>query len=354
MSSSSAPESELFGPRIRAPAEAPCPWDVVIRVSTFGNAYLLNAFRAVSKSAQNEMSRIVDERLLPEHRRLAQSLVRRTLRRSALRRASTAPDLEDGAAGAAGAADDALSSALNSADFVESLRRAATMPMLRSVELLGARPAISRVSLALLSLRSDDAAGSPSEAVGLAADGAFCDLVDAVRRDDGAAVEALVLDKGAAVDHRPRDGRYPCLHQAAMDGRAVAVAALLRLGAAATVVADNQLALNLAACYGREAAVRAFLEHAPDVLDLQDDFGATALATATFYSQAPIVEVLLDAGADATVPSTLGKTPLDIVRGRLELPDARRELHDAREHIRDLLERDRARRLGAAPECKSE
>ena len=53
---------------------------------------------------------------------------------------------------------------------------------------------------------------------------------DAVRRDDGAAVEALVLDKGAAVDHRPRDGRYPCLHQAAMDGRAVAVAALLRLG----------------------------------------------------------------------------------------------------------------------------
>ena len=178
MSSSSAPESELFGPRIRAPAEAHCPWDVVIRVSTFGNAYLLNAFRAVSKSAQNEISRIVDERLLPEHRRLAQSLVRRTLRRSALRRASTAPDLEDGAAGAAGAADDALSSALNSADFVESLRRAATMPMLRSVELLGARPAISRVSLALLSLRSDDAAGSPSEAVGLAADGAFCDLVD--------------------------------------------------------------------------------------------------------------------------------------------------------------------------------
>ena len=312
------------------------PLDVVLRCAGYGGAAIVSSLFLACRAGRDGAVSIAESRLWAEHKRLLRALLRA---------------FEGGGAGGVA--------------HRERVRRATTLQLLRRIEAEGARSAIAAFSRKLLHwrfavdafqefssqggldrawaahaqesnvvppLKRDDpllveevafrtlaaaVRGSDKRGASYVEDRAFFALAAAVRDDDASAIERLVLDEGVSVDFRPEDGRYPAVHQAAMDGRAHAAAALLRFGASAAVVADNQLPLNLAACYGRASTAVEFLHFAPHVLDLKDDFGATALATAALYSRGLVLVLLLDAGADASIMTTSQRKPVAIVLGHL-------------------------------------
>ena len=167
-------------------------------------------------------------------------------------------------------------------------------------------------------------------------------LIDAVKRQDSAAVNAL-LDRGAAVNEAEADGTT-ALHWAAErdDGKTVG----LLLDAGATVGAANrfgvtplelaanngngeiverllaagadpnarsregQTPLMSAALNGQEAAVAALLEHGADVHAAESYRGQTALMLAAGEGNVEAMTLLIAAGASVGAQSKSGFTPL--------------------------------------------
>jgi ankyrin repeat protein len=110
-------------------------------------------------------------------------------------------------------------------------------------------------------------------------------------------VEAL-LKTGERADETAADGMTPLLF-AALRGSPEVVARLLEAGASVTVRnRDGQTALLLAAEYNSDPAVTALLIKRGGLVNDRDPWGRTALMGAAARNNADVVETLLAAGAD--------------------------------------------------------
>jgi ankyrin repeat protein/mannose-6-phosphate isomerase-like protein (cupin superfamily) len=168
------------------------------------------------------------------------------------------------------------------------------------------------------------------------------DLIDAAKRNDVAAVRALLAkkvnvngqapdgstalhwaaqrDNSELVDLLVRAGanakassRYnvPPLYLAALNGNAQVMARLLAAGADANATAyEGQTMLMTAALSGRPEAVRLLLQRGAKVDAVEPYRGQTALMWAASEGNTGAAAVLLEAGASVTAKSTGGFTPL--------------------------------------------
>jgi uncharacterized protein len=192
-------------------------------------------------------------------------------------------------------------------------------------------------------------------------------LIDAVKRQDAAAVNAL-LDRGADVDAAEADGATP-LHWAAQLDDLAAVELLLEAGASATaanrfdvtplelaanngnaeIVArllaagadanarsrEGQTPLMSAALNGRVGAVDALLALGADVHAAEAYRGQTALMLAAGEGNVEAMRSLIAAGAGVSVQSKSGFTPLLFAVRDAEL-DAVRLLLEHGAEVNDL------------------
>ncbi|KAJ1475248.1 ankyrin repeat-containing domain protein [Baffinella frigidus] len=174
-------------------------------------------------------------------------------------------------------------------------------------------------------------------------------LLAATRRGDSVEEVQRLLDLGADVEARSRDGEQArtrdaragdtALHLAALHGDASVVGALLRAGAdkeAPEVFGDT--ALILAARRGHRgvvqgalhvAASRAHLETVLTLLaagcqvDARDRHGMTPLHSSAMLGHSRIAEALLHAGADKDAADALQRRPLHLAVLRRHLECAR-------------------------------
>ena len=141
-----------------------------------------------------------------------------------------------------------------------------------------------------------------------AADGSTA-LHAAVQRDDAALVD-LLLSAGASAAHSSRYNVTP-LYLAAMNGNAAIMARLLDRGADPNGTAhEGQTMLMTAALSGRADAVRLLLTRGAAVDVTEPYRGQTALMWAAAEGNTDAAAVLLEAGASVTAKSTGGFTPL--------------------------------------------
>jgi ankyrin repeat protein/mannose-6-phosphate isomerase-like protein (cupin superfamily) len=168
------------------------------------------------------------------------------------------------------------------------------------------------------------------------------DLIDAAKRQDVAAVRALLAKKvnvnGQAADgstalhwaaqrdnpelvdllvragaNAKASSRYnvPPLYLAALNGNAQVMERLLAAGADANAtVYEGQTMLMTAALSGRPDAVRLLLQRGAKVDAVEPYRGQTALMWAASEGNTDAAAVLLEAGASVTAKSTGGFTPL--------------------------------------------
>jgi ankyrin repeat protein len=176
---------------------------------------------------------------------------------------------------------------------------AAALPAYIRSNVMGVRmrPSIVTVLFASLPLA---AAGTP--------------LIDAVKRQDAAAVNAL-LDRGEAVDAAEADGTT-ALHWAAQRDDLKTVDLLLDAGAAST--AANRFGvtpLELAANNGNGAIVERLLAAGADP-NARSREGQTPLMSAALNGQAAAVDALLEHGADVQAAEAFrGQTALMLAAG---------------------------------------
>jgi ankyrin repeat protein len=139
-------------------------------------------------------------------------------------------------------------------------------------------------------------------------------LIDAVKRQDGAAVNAL-LDRGAAVNDSEADGTT-ALHWAAERDDSKTVQLLLDAGATAT--AKNRFGvtpLELAANNGNREIVERLLAAGADP-NARSREGQTPLMSAALNGQAPAIAALLAHGADVNAAESFrGQTALMLAAG---------------------------------------
>ena len=139
-------------------------------------------------------------------------------------------------------------------------------------------------------------------------------LKQAVRLDDATAVRDLVA-RGVDLDFRV--GTFlPATHAAAFDGRVRALDALLACGATVHQIADGYLPLGLASAYGRKDAVRVILQHHPEVVNLKNTNGFSALIAAVVANEASVCKLLIDHGADVRCRTPNGLDALTLARRR--------------------------------------
>jgi uncharacterized protein len=147
-------------------------------------------------------------------------------------------------------------------------------------------------------------------------------LADAVKRHDGAAVNAL-LDRGAEVDAAEADGTT-ALHWAAQLDNLAAVNLLLEAGAdAAAVNRFNVTPLELAANNGNEEIVARLLAAGADPNSRSRE-GQTPLMSAALNGRIAAVEALLARGAEVDAAENYrGQTALMLAAGEGNVDAAR-------------------------------
>ena len=192
-------------------------------------------------------------------------------------------------------------------------------------------------------------------------------LIDAVKRQDRAAVSAL-LDRGADVNAAEADGATPLhfaaeaddlalidalleagasvnaknrfnvtpLELAAQNGDRAAVERLLAAGADVNATSrEGQTALMSAARTGKLDAVEALLAHGASVDAAEEWRGQTALMWAAGEGHVDVVAALISAGANVNAQSKSGFTPL-LFAVRDARVDTLRYLLDHGAHANDL------------------
>jgi hypothetical protein len=128
-------------------------------------------------------------------------------------------------------------------------------------------------------------------------------------------IARYLLGEGAQVNEGDGTGS-PALRVACMRGNHQAmVELLLEAGAdAVTPDADGDTPLMEAAHRGHVGIIRALLAHGCGDIDALDDDGWTALYWACCMGHTDAALVLLEAGADMSIASTKGRTPLAVAR----------------------------------------
>ena len=131
----------------------------------------------------------------------------------------------------------------------------------------------------------------------------------AVQRNDGTLVRQL-LAAGARASAATRYNVTP-LHLACVNGRTPIIEQLIAAGVDVNAPAlDGQTALMTAALSGKADAVRLLLTRGARVNDIEPLRGQTALMWAASEGNTAATAVLLEAGADIKAKSTGGLTPL--------------------------------------------
>jgi len=125
------------------------------------------------------------------------------------------------------------------------------------------------------------------------------------------AVVQQLLETGAALDSKDKDGRTP-LSWAAANGHEAVMQMLLVKGA--KLDSEDKVGrtpLSLAAMNGREAAAQQLLEEVAD-LEFKDQDGWTPLSWAAANGYKAVVQMLLDKGANLDSEDKVGRTPLSL------------------------------------------
>lgn len=141
-------------------------------------------------------------------------------------------------------------------------------------------------------------------------------LMKAIEKNDAAAVQKLIA-QGANVDELEPNGDAP-LVMAAYLGHSEIVRMLLEAGADVKAVDPGMkaTALHAASYAGRTEAAKLLVQHGIEI-DKQGPYnGYTALHDAIWQNNVDVARVLIDAGANLTLKSNDGKTPLDFARSK--------------------------------------
>lgn len=139
-------------------------------------------------------------------------------------------------------------------------------------------------------------------------------LMDAVKADDLAAVRAI-LAAGHPVDQADASGDWPLI-MAAYLGHTDVLKALLEAGANVGVLDPGMqaTALHAAAYAGHAEACRLLLAHGVELNRQGPHNGYTALHDAVWQANLEAATVLVEAGADRTITSNKGQTPLALAK----------------------------------------
>jgi ankyrin repeat protein len=141
-------------------------------------------------------------------------------------------------------------------------------------------------------------------------------LMKAIEKNDAAAVQKLIA-QGANVDELEPNGDAP-LVMAAYLGHSEIVRLLLEAGADVMAVDPGMkaTALHAAAYAGRTEAAKLLVQYHIEI-DRQGPYnGYTALHDAIWQNNVDVARVLIDAGANLTLKSNGGQTPLDFARSK--------------------------------------
>ena len=146
-------------------------------------------------------------------------------------------------------------------------------------------------------------------------------------------IARILLDAGATVDARTRNGAYTPLHEASRAGNASVARVLLEAGAdpAARTTAGGATPLHFAAISGSAAAVEALLESGAEVDSRESESEQTPLTWAAASNHLETVSALLDGGADPNAATKVVDVVevFEDVRKARELYERRKESGDA-------------------------
>ena len=141
-------------------------------------------------------------------------------------------------------------------------------------------------------------------------------LMKAVKNNDVAQVKALI-QQGVNVNELDGSGDAP-LVMAAYEGRNEIVKLLLEAGADVAAVDPGMqaTALHAAAYAGRTEAAKLLIAYKIDI-DKQGPYnGYTALHDALWQNHIETAKVIIEAGANLTLKSNQGQTPLEFARSK--------------------------------------
>jgi ankyrin repeat protein len=122
----------------------------------------------------------------------------------------------------------------------------------------------------------------------------------------------LLLERGADVNAQRKNGRVP-LASAVVFGHGAAVRYLLSNGAQTNL---GNIGLDRAVFQGNVEVVKALLEAGAEVKNTGRPEPILVFACFSYNAEPEIVKMLLDRGADPTVKSQQGRTPLELARER--------------------------------------
>ena len=124
-----------------------------------------------------------------------------------------------------------------------------------------------------------------------------------------------LLDRGARVNERCRYYQGMPLYWACRHGHLEVVKLLVERGADPSLSDGAKETPLFAASMAGHVEVVAFLvAQKATCLDAVDNLRQTSLYRATVYGHADVVRVLLEAGADPTIPNDKGTTPMALAR----------------------------------------
>jgi ankyrin repeat protein len=141
-------------------------------------------------------------------------------------------------------------------------------------------------------------------------------LMQAVKSNDVAQVKKLI-QQGASVDELDSSSDAP-LVMAAYEGHNEIVRLLLEAGADVAAIDPGMkaTALHAAAYAGRTEAAKLLIAYKIDI-DKQGPYnGYTALHDAIWQSHTETAKIIIEAGADLTLKSSRGETPLEFARSK--------------------------------------
>jgi uncharacterized protein len=139
-------------------------------------------------------------------------------------------------------------------------------------------------------------------------------FVEAALNGNTAAVSAA-LDKGMPVDLKDANGNT-ALMAAAFEGHHETMQVLMDADADVNLRVNNGVTPLMAACGPYPQAVRLLLENGAEVNATDDIENFTALMYASVEGLSPVVDILLEHGADPSMKDVDGDTAADFARQR--------------------------------------